>query len=65
MKYCSFSNGTSDKITTPSLELSTSTPGVDRDTLPRAFCRKFNSEHISFEAFFDECYLNETQTNQK
>ncbi len=53
MKYFSFSNKTSDKITTPSLELSTSTPGIDRDVLHRVFCRKFISELLLLEVFFD------------
>ncbi len=52
MKYCSFSNRTSD-IITPSLELPISTPGVDRDALPGVFCRKFNSPQLLFEEFFD------------
>ncbi len=30
-----------------------------------AFCRKFNSKQLLFEAFSDECYCNEIQTNQK
>ncbi len=34
MKYCSFSNGTSDKITTPFLELPTFNHGIERDMLP-------------------------------
>ncbi len=37
MKYYSFSNRTSDKITKPSLELSTPTPEVDRVTLASSF----------------------------
>ncbi len=30
-----------------------STPGGDKDLLPLSFCRKFNSEQLSVEAFFD------------
>ncbi len=53
MKYCSFSNRTSNKITTPSLAFPMPTPKIDRDMLSLSFCRKFNSPKFSFEESFD------------
>ncbi len=53
MKFCSCSNRSSNKITIPSLELTTSILEVDGDMLPPSFfLRKFNSTQVPFEEFF-------------